>query len=207
MAPNNLIVNSGANVHFSLLLRMIDVEIIKAQTKKWIVDVVIGCNFCPFAAREIKKGSVHFEVNQEKDIEKCLYAFVSECVRLDENPEIETSLLIFPLSFQKFYAYLDLVDYAEKILKKQGYEGIYQVASFHPLYCFAGNKEDDPSNYTNRSPYPILHLLREDSVEKALDRYPHPEKIPENNMAFTREKGLLYMKKLRDSCLGNMDKL
>ncbi|MEI2747252.1 MAG: DUF1415 family protein [Ferruginibacter sp.] len=87
------------------------------------------------------------------------------------------------------------------MLEKEGYEGIFQLASFHPDYRFAGSKADDAANYTNRSPYPILHLLKEESIEKALEKFPDPEKIPDKNIAFAREKGLEYMKNLLKSCL------
>jgi hypothetical protein len=112
---------------------------------------------------------------------------------------IETSFLIFPRAFSKFDDYLYLLSLAESFLKKKGYEGVYQVASFHPLYLFAGSDENDPANYTNRSIYPMLHLLREESIDKALENYNDPENIPERNINFAREKGLVYMKMLRDS--------
>ncbi len=181
--------------------KMTENELVKAQTKKWITDMVIGCNFCPFAAREIKRNAVHFQVENRKLAADCLDSFLQECIRLDENKDIETTLLIFSQSFQRFDKYLDLVSRAENLLKKKGYEGIYQVASFHPQYCFAGSAADDPANFTNRSPYPMLHILREESIEKVLERYPNPEKIPENNIRFARDKGYAYMQLLRDSCL------
>ena len=84
-------------------------------------------------------------------------------------------------------------------MQKSGYEGVYQLASFHPLYRFAGSKADDAANYTNRSVYPMLHLLREASIEKALQHYADPEQIPENNIRFARGKGVLYMKALWDA--------
>lgn len=171
------------------------------QTRKWIVDVVIACNFCPFAAREIKRNSVHYEVIAETNLKKCLQLFIYECQRLDNQTEIETSLLIFSKGFFSFDEYLVLLHEAEKLLKRKGYEGTYQLASFHPNYRFAEAPVDDAANYTNRSPYPMLHLLREASIEKALQRYPNPEQIPEKNMHFAREKGSAYMKMLRDSCL------
>ena len=90
---------------------------------------------------------------------------------------------------------------AEKLLKRKGYEGVYQLASFHPHYRFAAASAGDAANYTNRSPYPMLHLLKEESIEKALQHYPNPEQIPERNIQFAREKGPAYMKMLRDSCL------
>lgn len=171
------------------------------QTRKWITDVVIACNFCPFAAREVKRNSIHYQVETGAGLENGLTAFLQECKRLDEKPEIETSLLIFPDAFHAFDQYLDLVGLAEKLLKKKGYEGIYQVASFHPQYRFANAPVDDPANFTNRSVYPMLHLLREESIEKALKRYPEPDSIPQHNIFFARNKGMTYMKMLRDNCL------
>jgi len=111
------------------------------------------------------------------------------------------TFLIFPGSFKQFDEYLDMVALAEKLVKQHGYEGIYQLASFHPLYLFADSSPDDPANYTNRSVYPMLHLLREESIDKALAHYDKPENIPVRNISFAREKGLVYMKMLRDACL------
>jgi uncharacterized protein len=170
------------------------------QTKKWISDVVIGCNFCPFAAVPYKKGSIHYAVEYSTDLNSCLQAFILECQRLDQDESVETILLIFPDAFADFDAYLHMVEMAEELLEDQDYEGVYQVASFHPQYRFADAPDNDPANYTNRSVYPMLHLLREDSLEKAIDTYPDSEAIPERNIKFAREKGLAYMKLLRDSC-------
>jgi hypothetical protein len=173
------------------------------QTKKWITSVVVGCNFCPFAAREVKRNSIHYQVETSRDLNVCLQAFLQECIRLDNEEAIETTLLIFPNTFPTFDAYLDLLSLAERALKKKEYEGIYQVAGFHPLYRFADTRDNDAANYTNRSIYPMLHLLREEKIEQALQHYPDPEQIPERNIQFAREKGQAYMKMLRDSCLDN----
>jgi hypothetical protein len=173
------------------------------QTKRWITNVVTGCNFCPFAAREVKRNSIHYQVETAIDLNVCLEAFLNECIRLDSDETIQTTLLIFPKAFQTFDAYLDLLALAERAIKKKGYEGIYQVASFHPLYRFADSQDNDAANYTNRSIYPMLHLLREEKIEQALRHYHDPEKIPERNIQFAREKGLTYMKMLRDSCLSD----
>jgi hypothetical protein len=171
------------------------------QTRKWITDVVIACNFCPFASREVKRNSIHYQVETGTSIENALTLMLQECKRLDEHPEVETILLIFPNAFKSFEQYLDLVGKADKLLKKKGYEGTYQVASFHPDYRFAGAPADDAANFTNRSIYPMLHLLREASIEQALKRYPDPDSIPASNIDFARNKGVTYMKMLRDSCL------
>ena len=175
------------------------------QTKRWITSVVIGCNFCPFAQREVKKKSIHYQVENSTQLKTCLQTFLQECIRLDQEKGIETILLIFPNAFQTFDAYLDLLSLAEKTLKKKGYEGVYQVASFHPLYRFAETQDDDAANYTNRSIYPMLHLLREDSVEQALKHYAEPELIPERNIRFAREKGLIHMQMLREACMTQTD--
>jgi uncharacterized protein len=172
-----------------------------AQTKKWINEVVIGCNFCPFAAKAVKQQSIHYQAEDSDDVLICLEAFLNEAIRLDNEQQIETIFVIFTNAFAVFEDYLNMVDTAEALLIDKGYEGIYQVASFHPLYQFAGSTAKDAANYTNRSIYPMLHLLRESSIDKALESYKDPEAIPATNIDFARNKGLLYMKMLRDSCL------
>jgi len=169
------------------------------RTKKWIVDVVIGCNFCPFAANVVKQQTVFYKVEENTEMDACLDSFVYEMKRLDNDVTIETTFVIFPNTFKKFSEYLDLLSLAEDRLKRNGYEGVYQVASFHPLYLFTNSFENDPANYTNRSIYPMLHLLREESIDRALENYKDPESIPVRNINFAREKGLVYMKMLRDA--------
>jgi hypothetical protein len=180
---------------------MLPSQVIVEQTKNWINDVVIGCNFCPFAARVIKQKAVFYRVEESTMISKCMQSFMEEVNRLNRDENIETSFIIFPKAFSKFADYLDLVAVAEKLLKEEKYDGIYQLASFHPLYKFAGSSENDAANYTNRSTYPMLHLLRESSIDSALEHYKHPENIPVQNISFAREKGVVYMKMLRDSCM------
>lgn len=168
-----------------------------AHTKKWIQEVVIGCNFCPFAAREYNKGTIHFEIADDPGLKSILEIFVRELQRLEERQDIETTLIILVTGFSDFNEYLNLVDTTEKLLKKENYEGVYQVASFHPHYILQGSTEDDPANFTNRSPYAMLHLLREDSISKAVDKYPDASSIPLKNIEFARQKGLAYMQSLR----------
>lgn len=162
---------------------------------------MIGCNFCPFAAKEIKQNSVHYEIAYAGSAITVRQAFLNECIRLDKDSSIGTTLLIFPDAFASFADYLDLVKLAEEVIRRKGYEGVYQVAGFHPLYQFADTPQDDAANYTNRSIYPMLHLLREDSIHKAILNFPNPENIPARNIDFARQKGEVYMKMLRDSCL------
>jgi uncharacterized protein len=176
-------------------------QLVINQTKKWISDVVVGCDFCPFAARQIRQGSIHYMVDHSLTISANLQSLANEFRRLDNEKNIETSLIIFPKAFPLFSDYLDLVALAERLLKQEKYNGVYQLASFHPLYCFAGAPADDAANYTNRSIYPMLHILREANVDKALLHYTKPELIPERNMHFARAKGAIYMKMLRDTCI------
>ncbi len=180
---------------------MITAEQVIEHTKKWIADVVIGCDFCPFAAQVVKRKTVFYKVEMTIDTVTCLETFLQEVTRLDDDAAIETSFLIFPNNFKTFNSYLDMVSVAEKLLKQKGYNGIYQLASFHPQYKFAGAPDNDAANYTNRSIYPMLHLLRESSIDKALEHYDDPESIPDKNINFAREKGVVYMKMLRDACI------
>jgi len=171
-------------------------DFVITQTKKWVTDVVVGCNFCPFAAKEVKRGSIHYEVLNNSTLKSTLEAVIKAMIQLDNDETIETTLLILPGSFILFDDYLTMLDLAESLLEKENYEGVYQMASFHPQYLFAGSTNQDPSNYTNRSPYPMLHFLREPSISKAVDSYPGIDDVPQRNIAFAKEKGLLYMQQL-----------
>ncbi|TCJ15849.1 DUF1415 domain-containing protein [Flaviaesturariibacter flavus] len=178
---------------------MTNPETIIAHTKKWILDVVVGCNFCPFALREVKRDSIRFEVIADKK-PAVLAALSAACARMDAEPGVETLFLLLPQHFNRFSEYLKLLDAAEALLRKSGYKGRYQLASFHPDYFFAGSSLNDAANYTNRSPYPMLQVLREESVGRAIDAYPDTLQIPERNAAFAREKGLEYMQRLWAAC-------
>ena len=159
------------------------------KTQQWIETIVVGLNFCPFAKRELRKNAVRFILNESTDIQETLQQLIAECAFLDANLEFETTLLILPNGFEDFLHYLDLTELAEDLLAEQGYEGVYQVASFHPDYCFADVDSEDAANYTNRSPHPMLHLLREASLDIAIDNYPDIDSIPETNMQKARSLG------------------
>ena len=128
-------------------------------------------------------------------------ALALECSRLDRDPGIETTLLVFANLFEEFDDFLDMVELGDALLLDQGYEGTYQLASFHPQYRFADAPSDDPANYTNRSPWPMIHLLRESSITRALQGYPgNPEDIPRKNIELARSKGDTAMKKMLSDC-------
>lgn len=168
-----------------------DSTIIK-QCQQWLDSIIIGLNFCPFAKKEFVQNTIAYPIVRNVGMKEALHAILAQCIYLDEHREVETSLVIFPENFQFFDDYLDLVALAEALLSEQGYDGIYQLASFHPDYYFAGVSENDVSNFTNRSPFPILHLLREGSLARAIDAHPDPQGIPDRNIDVCQQKGTQY---------------
>ncbi|MEN9522290.1 MAG: hypothetical protein RL065_667 [Bacteroidota bacterium] len=170
------------------------------ETKNWVKEVVIGLNFCPFAAKEFDNNTIRYEVIHETLQKILLQKLEEEYKLLDENEAIETTLLILPKGYESFDKFLSLVNKVENHLVKTDYEGIYQIANFHPDYLFADSDENDAANYTNRSLYPMLHILREASLDEVLMNYSDPEKIPNRNISVARKKGLAFMQQLRSSC-------
>ncbi|WP_282038310.1 DUF1415 domain-containing protein [Halomonas alimentaria] len=160
-----------------------------AATRQWVETFVVARNICPFAGREVARDTIRYVILDAGDWEQALLTLVAECERLDETPAIETTLLVLTPGLEAFDDYLDFLEVAEALLADQGYEGTYQLASFHPDYCFADAAPEDPANFTNRSPFPMLHLLREAGLERALSHYPDPEAIPERNIAALRDVG------------------
>jgi hypothetical protein len=175
-------------------------SLIIKQTECWLESIVVGLDFCPFARRELDRDSIHYCVVRILNIQPCLESLILECERLDRDQNIATSLLIFPESFTEFDDFLDFLAIANGLLEAQRYQGIYQLASFHPEYCFEGAANNDPANYTNRSPYPMLHLLREDRLEIAIKQHPHPEQIPEKNIQRANSLGETALKVMLENC-------
>lgn len=171
------------------------------QTENWVKSVIVELEFCPFARRELEKGSVRYRVIDSESLEVCLESVIDECIFLDENESTETTLLILSKSCAQFDDYLRLLDIAEKLIVDRDYAGTYQLASFHPDYIFSGSNNEDAANYTNRSPYPIFHIIREASIEKALQHYPDAELIPERNVVKARAIGLEGMAKKLSCCI------
>lgn len=170
------------------------VQHIEAATRRWLEDTVIALNLCPFARREYEAQRVRFAVCTDSKAEDMLLNVATELERLEREPGIETSLLIFANGVSDFYDFLDLLALAQSWLEDHELDGIYQLASFHPDYQFDGTSRHDASNYTNRSPWPVLHLLREESVEKAIAAHPDTSAIPIRNIALAREKGVAFWK-------------
>ena len=159
------------------------------KIKQWLEKIIIELNFCPFAKKEMINQRIHYHVSDHTHIDQVLFQLGLQCDYLQKHSKIETTLIILDSGFQGFEQYLDLLAAAEKWLSDHGYDGIFQLASFHPDYYFDGQPFDDAANYTNRSPLPMLHLLREASIERVLSVYKQPEKIPEHNITLARAMG------------------
>ncbi|EGU36478.1 hypothetical protein VII00023_05027 [Vibrio ichthyoenteri ATCC 700023] len=158
---------------------------IALQVNQWLNDVVIGLNLCPFAAKPQRNKQIEIFVSQATSDEALLEDIFNQLLRLDHTPvaELETTLVAVPNMLADFWDYNLFIDWVEGLIRQQGWDGIFQVATFHPDYCFADCEPDDDSNLTNRSPAPVFHLIREESMAKVLKHYPDPEAIPETNIA------------------------
>jgi len=178
-----------------------DDEAIISAVRQWVETLVVGMNLCPFARRELLKDRVRFIVTHATTEEQLLVVLKAELELLNAEPEIETTLLIHPDVLQDFYAFNDFLNYTDDLLVELDLEGVYQIASFHPDYQFGGTAPDDAENYTNRSPYPVLHLIREESLEKAIANYQDVDAIPERNIALMNELGAEKLQALFQSFL------
>jgi hypothetical protein len=171
------------------------------QTKTWVDEVVIGLNLCPFASRVVSENRIDYIVVRGDSLEQHLHQLADCFSKLDESSEIETSLIIFPQAYKSFDDYLELLELSNQLLEELNYAGIYQLASFHPEYLFADSTEDDASNFTNRSPYPMLHLLRESSIEKAVASYKNIDDIPDNNIKKLQKIGYTVMQQMLNNIM------
>ncbi len=167
-------------------------DAVVAATRHWLTEAVIGLNLCPFAKAVHVKGQIRYAVSDAEDMEGVLSDLEAELQTLvAADPQaVDTTLLIVPRALGDFLDYNDCLFFAERMLKQLRLEGVIQIASFHPFYQFEDSEPDDIENYTNRAPYPILHLLREDSIERAVQAFPDVEDIYERNQETLRRIGL-----------------
>ena len=174
-----------------------DTDIISA-TQAWLEKAVVGLNLCPFAKAVHVKGQIRYVVSAATTPEALLEDLLTELRNLqDADPEqIDTTLLIHPLVLNDFLDYNDFLDIADAAAAEPEFDDAFQIASFHPDYQFADTTPDDIENYTNRSPYPTLHLLREASIDRAVEAFPEAEQIYEKNMVTLNELGLAGWEKL-----------
>ncbi|MBH1977796.1 MAG: DUF1415 domain-containing protein [Comamonadaceae bacterium] len=168
-----------------------DAAIVWQDTVRWLERAVIGLNLCPFAKGVHGKGQIHYVVSSATEGAQLLQELGDELKALAEiSPEKrDTTLLIAPACFPDFLDFNDFLELADQLLNALDLEGILQIASFHPAFQFGGTTVDDVTNCTNRAPYPTLHLLREDSIDRAVAAFPEAETIYERNMQVLEEMG------------------
>jgi hypothetical protein len=170
----------------------------------WLERIVLGLNLCPFAARPFEQGRIRYvDCDQvvPQAIRQALYGEIARLLEADplsDPAAAETCLFILSAGLTDFRDYLDVLESAREDLEEAGLVEHLQLASFHPDYRFAGVPADDPANYSNRSPLPVFHLIRQDSLSAALAGYPDPERIPERNVARLRELGVSRIRALLD---------
>ncbi|WP_034194014.1 MULTISPECIES: DUF1415 domain-containing protein [Burkholderia] len=164
---------------------------ILAATRHWLARAVIGLNLCPFAKSVYVKEQVRYAISEATTLEDALADLETELRALEaaDPQRIDTTLLIFPRVFADFVDYNDALFFADRLVQQLRLGGVLQIASFHPAYRFEGSEADDIENYTNRAPYPMLHLLREDSIARAVDAFPDASAIYEKNQQTLRRLG------------------
>jgi hypothetical protein len=170
---------------------LINNDEVVSSTRRWLEKSVIGLNLCPFAEAAYRADRVRFFVSEQRSASGLLAELRSELIRLHEADPLhcETALLIHPWTLNDFLEYNDFLDVCDATVGELGLEGELQVASFHPRYQFAGTQSEDIENYTNRSPYPMLHLLREASVERAIAAVGDADEIYRRNIRTLRDLG------------------
>ena len=173
---------------------------VAAAIRQWVDTVVVGLNLCPFAKRELDKDRVRFVVSNAISEQGLLVDIEAELDLLEKDASIETTLLIHPQVLETFHEYNQFLNYAEGLLQQMELDGVYQIASFHPDYQFGGTEPDDAENYTNRSPYPALHLLREESLDRVLESTEFAEQIPIRNIELMNTMGSAELNALLKEC-------
>ncbi len=171
------------------------------HVQQWLETIIIDLNLCPFAKRELLKNRIRFSVTEADNERQLLDDLLNELTFLDDHPDIETTLLVHPHILTNFYDYNDFLDQADQLIIDHNYDGKYQIASFHPDYQFADTQIDDNENYTNRSPYPLLHILREQSLDSAIKSFGDTSTIPQRNIDLMNELGSERIRTLFKACL------
>jgi len=170
------------------------------SVERWLTSIVIELNLCPFAAHEYRSGKVRFKESLATNEEDLLKDLVVEMSLLSRRPKIETTLLIHPKVLSDFAVFNQFLGFVESVIEAMELDGVFQIASFHPDYQFSGTEAGDVSNFTNRSPYPILHILREESLERAIESHPDTGNIPDKNIELMQSLGSEHMTKLLKLC-------
>ncbi len=170
---------------------------VENSVRKWLENMVIGLNLCPFAKSVYIKNQVRIVVYEGEE-DELLGCIESELLYLRKTPdtEIDTTLVVVPHLLKDYYDFNDFLIYTDALIEEMGLEGEIQIADFHPYYQFAGTQKEDVENYTNRSPYPIFHLLRESSIDRAVEQFPDAAEIFERNISKMQTLGIEKLKTL-----------
>ena len=182
-------------------MKVLNDELIIESVQSWVETFIIELNLCPFAKREVSKNRVRYVVTEATTEERLLTALAVELEFLSESSSVETTLLIHANVLSDFYDYNQFLDVADGLLQEMNLNGVFQIASFHPQYQFGGTEPGDAENYTNRSPYPILHLLREKSLELAIAEHADVDQIPIRNIALMNDMGEDKLKAILSLCM------
>ena len=177
-----------------------DDEAFVGPVRQWLESVVVAMHLCPFAQRELANNRVRFAVTEANSEAQLLIALKGELRVLSRDPAVETTLLIHPNVLDDFHDYNQFLGSADRLLVEMNLEGVYQIASFHPRYQFSGTHADDEENYTNRSPYPMLHLIREESLERVIADFPDVDQIPLRNIKLMNSLGRQHLQALLRAC-------
>jgi len=167
-----------------------------SRVDHWIEKAVIGLDLCPFADSVYQKNKLRCVVSESENTNALMLELHQQCQYLIETPEIETTLLIIPHQLQDFADFNQILDQVDALIEAYGWVGVFQIASFHPMYQFENTRTDDRENWSNRAPFPILHILRESSVERCISRYPNPDQIPETNIQTLRALDAVLLKRI-----------
>jgi uncharacterized protein len=181
-------------------------DLVEKHIRAWLQSFIVELNLCPFARPVIASDTLRIAVCESEDLTQLTHAFLLELdlIQQSSEAEIATSLLVMPNALANFDEYLMFIDNAEGLIEELGLDGTIQLASFHPEYLFDGEAEDSASHFSNRSPYPVIHFLREEMLSDALEEFPNPEQIPQRNISTLEKIGraeieLRWEKMRRDS--------
>lgn len=181
---------------------IVDDEPVRATTHRWLTRLVVGLNLCPFASAPLREETVRIAVSDAREPQTLMADLLEEILRLHGTDlgAISTTLLVTPHTLQTFDDFNAFLGVAEDSLRALDLDGELQLASFHPDYRFAGSAPGDPGNYTNRSPYPILHLLREAEVSRAVTHHPDPARIYRDNIRRLEALGVEHLGAMLADC-------
>jgi hypothetical protein len=176
-----------------------DIEI-ERRVENWLTSIVIDLNLCPFAHSEYRKNRIRFKTSRAELEQDIVHDLIVELSLLNKRDDIETTLFILPRALLDFERFNDFLGFADSLLEEMHLDGVFQIASFHPKYRFAETGANDAENYTNRAPYPMFHLLRESSLDAAIEQHPDTAQIPVDNIALMNKLGSAYMEQLLTEC-------